>query len=76
MATTIQLEEKTKSRLNDLKNYPKESFDQVVSRLIAMVREESKLSDETIKNIKESLDEIKSGDYYTHEQVKAELGIK
>ena len=64
MVTTIQLEEKVKNELNSLKNHPRESFNQVVSRLIVVVKEGSKLSDETIKNIKESIDEIKAGEYY------------
>lgn len=77
MVTSIQLENKTKSRLDKMKVFPKESYNDVVNRLINVVEEdEGILSKQTIKDIEESLADIKAGRVYTSNQVKKKLGLK
>lgn len=76
MATTIQIEEKVKERLEKLKVHPKETFNQIIIRLIEYSEDDMVLSEETIKNIQEALEDIKSGRYYTHEEAKRKLGIE
>lgn len=77
MVTTIQLENKTKARLEKLKSFPKESYDDVVNRLLNIAEDdEGILSKQTIKNIEKSLAEIKAGKVIPHKDVKQKLGLK
>lgn len=77
MVTSIQLENKTKARLEKLKSFPKESYDDVVNRLLSVAEDdEGILSKQTIKNIEKSLAEIKAGKVVSHKDVKQKLGLK
>jgi predicted transcriptional regulator len=77
MVTSIQLENKTKARLEKLKSFPKESYDDVVNRLLNIAEDdEGILSKQTIKNIEKSLAEIKAGKVIPHKDVKQKLGLK
>ncbi len=78
MPTSIQIEKETKKRLDKLKNHPRETYNQVLARLIYIVsqEDEEELSPQTIKNIEKSLAEIKAGKIVSHEDVKRRLGLK
>jgi predicted transcriptional regulator len=76
MATTIQLEEKTKEELERVKLFPRETYNEVIIRLIMTSQEESELSEQTIKNIEKALEDVKKGRLYSTEEVRKELGIK
>lgn len=78
MVTTIQLEEKIKQRLDELKNHPRETYNEVLKRLVKIATEESEgeLSPQTIKNIQKSLEDIKAGRVSSHKEVKRRLGLK
>jgi len=78
MVTSIQVEKETKKRLDKLKNYPSETYNEVLARMIYIVSQEDEedLSPQTIKNIEQGLADIKAGRVYTSEQVKKKLGLK
>lgn len=77
MATSIQLEKRTKAKLEKLKIFPRESYDDVVNRLLNVTEEdEGILSEKTIKDLEEGVADIKAGRVYTSEQVKKKLGLK
>jgi predicted transcriptional regulator len=77
MVTSIQLDNKTKSRLEKMKTFTKESYDDVVNRLLNIAEDdEGVLSKQTIKNIEKSLAEIKAGKVLPHRDVKRKLGLK
>lgn len=76
MATTIQLEKKTKAKLEKMKIFPRESYDDVVNRLLNIAEDEGKLGKNAIKNIEEGIADIKAGRVYTSGQVKKRLGLK
>ena len=76
MATTIQIDEKTKELLEKLKIHKRESFNEVIRDLATTKFDSEPLSEEEIKDVEKSLEEIKSGRYYTHEQVKKKLNLK
>jgi len=77
MVTSIQLNNKTKARLEKIKSFPKESYDDVVNRLLNIAEDdEGILSKHTIKNIEKSLAEIKAGKVVSNENVKKRLGLK
>ncbi len=76
MATTVQIDEKTKSLLEKLKIHQRESFNEVIKNLVMAKFDVEPLSDEEIRDVEKSLKEIKAGRYYTHEQVKRNLNLK
>lgn len=77
MPTSIQIEKKIKERLDKLKNHPRETYNEVLARMINIVSQQNKeeLSPQTIKNLKKSLNDIEKGRVYSLEQVEKELGI-
>jgi len=76
MVTSIQLENKTKSKLDKMKVLPKESYDDVVNRLINVAEDdEGVLSERTIKDLEKALAQVKSGKLLSHSQVKRKHGL-
>lgn len=76
MATTVQLEEKVKNKLENMKMDPRETYNRVIERLIQLSEDEEELSPQTIKNIEQALEDIKKGRVYSTKEVKKKLGIK
>jgi predicted CopG family antitoxin len=76
MPTTIQLDKRVRDKLRELKLHPGESYNEVVERLIAIKTDEGELSEETIRQIEQSLDDIKAGRTLSMKQVKQRLNIK
>jgi len=78
METTIKLQDKTKSELDSFRQYKNESYDELVRKiiyLIKMCRKNPKLSQQTIKDIEEAREQIKKGEFYTEAEAKKILGI-
>lgn len=78
MLTSIQVEKQIKDHLDKFKNHPRETYNEVLARMIRIVNEQTseELSPQTIKNIEKSLAEIKSGKVLSHKDVKRKLGLK
>lgn len=70
--TTIQLTKEMKGVLEGMKLHPRETYEEVLERLLEDLRE---LSEETKKEIEQAIREIKAGKYRTHDQLKAEMGF-
>ena len=70
--TTIQLSQEMKKVLQGMKLHPRETYEEVLERLLEDLRE---LNDQTKKEIKQAIREIKAGRYRTHQQLKDELGF-
>ena len=75
MNTTIQVKNKTLERLKFFKNYSKESYDEVINKLLDK-KEEEELTDATINDLKNALIEVKEGKGETIENVAKEFGVK
>lgn len=73
MATTIQLDRKTKSRLENLKMFSRGSYDDVIKRLINITENDEDFGAESIRAIERSLNDIKKGKIYPLKQVEKEL---
>ena len=73
--TTIQLNIGTLERLKMLKNFERQSYDDVLNILIENQSEE-KIGDEEIIEIQKGLEDIKLGRTKSIEQVAKELGVK
>ena len=72
--TTIQISIGTLERLKSLKNFERQSYDELLNSLINNCEEEN-LSEEEIEDIKIALDNVKKGKIKPIEQVAKELGI-
>ena len=72
MATTIQIKEDIKLILTQMKLFERETYNDVLERLIEDVQE---LNKETKKEIESAIKEIKSGKYITHEELAKEMGF-
>jgi RNA polymerase-interacting CarD/CdnL/TRCF family regulator len=68
--TTIQISKELLEELKVRKMHSKESYEEVIWDLIEDTRE---LSEQTKKNIKKSEEELKSGKFYSIEEVEARL---
>jgi hypothetical protein len=78
METTIRLNNTTKEQLNTFKQYKSESYDELVRKLIHLVRmceKKPELSQKTVLEIREARERIKSGDFYTEAEAKKILGL-
>ena len=76
--TTIKLNPETKTKLDDFRQYKNESYDELVRKLIFIVktcRKNPKLSQQTIRDIEEAREQIKKGEFYTEEEAKKILGL-
>ena len=72
MTTTIQVKSEIRDTLNNMKLHPRETYNDVLERLIEDLQE---LNAETKRDIKKALEEVESGNYRTHAEVKAEMGF-
>lgn len=77
MATcqTIKLEAATKARLAGLKVYPRETFNDVVERLVNMAVDDEPLSAEEEEELKEAVADVKAGNYRPLDDVLREHGL-
>jgi predicted transcriptional regulator len=78
METTIRLNQTTKEALDAFKQYKSESYDELVRKLIYLAKtceKEPKLSQKTIREIKEARERIKKGEFYTEDEAKKILGL-
>ena len=74
-STSIRIRPGTRDHLRRLKKHPRESFDDVITRLIDTAIDDEPLSEETLQAIEQSLKEYRDGMYYTHEEILADLGV-
>ncbi len=72
MSTTIQINEDIRSILNQMKLFERETYNDVLERLIEDVRE---LNEETKNEIEYAIKEIEDGKYVTHEKLAKEMGF-
>ena len=72
MSTTIQIDENVKTSLNNMKLFKRETYNDVLERLIEDAQE---LNEETKKELELALNEIENGKFITHEKLANELGF-
>lgn len=76
--TTIQINKETKTKLEALKEHKRETFDELISKLMVLIPEgddEGKYTDEFRAGLLESLIDAKNGKYVNSKQLKKELGF-
>ena len=72
---SICIDPRVKDTLTFLKRDSRESYSSVVDRLVNMAIDNETLSDETIRGIEESLEDIKHGRLHTEEDIMKEFNL-
>jgi len=75
-ASTIYIREDLKEKLQELKRHPKESYNDVIERLVTLSVDNEPLNTEAIKGLEEALDDIKHRRLSSEEEVMAEFGVE
>lgn len=78
MITTIKLNKNTKSKLDQYREYRNESYDELINKLIYIIKQTKtspKLSQQTLKEIEAARNRIKNGDFLTEKEAKERLGF-
>lgn len=77
-STTIKIHKETKAEIDQFREYKNESYDEVLKKLIYIVKKikkEPELSKETLKAIETARERIKKGHFVTLEEAKKRLGL-
>jgi len=77
-ATTIKIHKETKAEIDQFREYRNESYDEVIRKLIFIVKslkKEPELSKETIRAIEQARERIKKGHFVTLDEAKKRLGL-
>jgi len=75
MVTSIQLENKTKTKLEKMKMFSRESYNDVVNRLLRIAEDDDVLDAKTIKDLEDALADVKNKRLLSHKQVKQKHGL-
>ena len=78
METTIRVNPRTKEELDQFRQYKNESYDELVRKLIYLVKlaeKEPKISQKTIKEIKDARERVRGGGFHTEAEAKKILGL-
>ncbi|MCX5854777.1 MAG: hypothetical protein NTZ24_09485 [Deltaproteobacteria bacterium] len=75
-ATSIYIREDLKDQLNSLKRHPKESYNDVIGRLVNLAVDEEPLSEDAIKGLEESLEEIRQGKLIPESKILKKYGVE
>lgn len=76
--TTILIHKETKDKLASMKDYGRESYEEVINKLITIyekLRSEGELTEETKKDIEIARKQIKEGKGISTKKLVEELGI-
>jgi len=77
-ATTIKIRKDTKTEIDQFREYKNESYDEVLRKLIYIIKsikKDPELSKEAIQAIEAARKRMNKGHYYTEEEAKKILGL-
>jgi predicted CopG family antitoxin len=75
-ASSIYIREDLKSQLSSLKRHPKESYNDVIERLLHLAVDDEPLSEETLQGLEESLKEVREGNLIPEQEMMKKYGVK
>ena len=75
-ASSIYIREDLKTQLDKLKRNPKESYNDVIERLVNLTIDDEPLSAEAIRGLEEGLADIKKGNLISEENIRKKYGVK
>lgn len=78
--TSIQIEKSTLNRLKNFKEYKRETYDELINKLMkiieALSKKEPELKEEVIQEVEEARKEIREGKGVSTKQLIKELGLE
>jgi len=74
-ATTIYIREDLKNKLQELKRHPKESYNDVIERLVSLSIDSEPLNEDAIQGLEEAISDIKHRRLHSEEEIMAEFGV-
>jgi len=77
-ATTIKLHMETKSQLDHFREYRNESYDEVIRKMLYIVKslkKQPKLSVEAVEAIEKARERMKKGNFVTEKEARQRLGL-
>jgi predicted CopG family antitoxin len=75
-ASSIYIREDLKTQLSSLKRHPKESYNDVIERLVTLAVDDEPLSEETIQGLEESLKDVRQGNLISEKEIMKKYGVK
>jgi predicted transcriptional regulator len=75
-ASSIYIREDLKTQLNTLKRHPKESYNDVIERLVNLAVDDEPLSADAIRGLEEGLRDIKAGNLISEEDIRKKYGAE
>ena len=72
-ASTIYIREDLKEKLQALKQHPRESYNDVIERLVTLAVDQDPLNDEAIKGLEEALEDIRRHRLHSEAEIMAEF---
>ena len=75
-ATSIYIREDLKDQLNSLKRHPKESYNDVIERLVTLAVDEDPVSEEILAGLEESLEDVRKGNLISEKEIMKKYGVK
>jgi len=75
-ASTIYIREDLKEKLQALKQHPRESYNDVIERLVTLAVDQDPLNDEAIKGLEEALEDIRHHRLHSEAEIMDEFGVE
>ncbi|MBI4095712.1 MAG: hypothetical protein HY438_02530 [DPANN group archaeon] len=77
MVTTIQIHNETKVRLDAVKDFERETYEDVIAKLLDLLAEDQmELSEQTKREIEQARKDFGAGKFVTEAELKRRLGLK
>lgn len=76
--TTIQIQKETREKLLSLKEYTRETYDEILNKLMKVfeMAEKEQLSEEAIKGIEEGRKDVREGRVLSTKELLRRLGVE
>ena len=74
--TMIHIRKDLKGQLDELKRHPKESYNDVIERLVSFAVDDEPLSEEAIQGLEEAFKDVKQGRLIPESRIMKEFGVK
>lgn len=75
-ASSIYIREDLKSQLSSLKRHPKESYNDVIERLLTLAVDDEPLSKEALQGLEESLEDVRNGNLISEKEILKKYGVQ
>jgi predicted CopG family antitoxin len=75
-ASSIYIREDLKNQLSSLKRHPKESYNDVIERLVTLAVDDEPLSEEALRGLEDSLKDVRQGNLIPEKEIMKKYGVK